>query len=58
MTDDYIDVRLRLPDGQDLIVISHKKITIPEMEDGTLSTTNLINGLNRRRNFNNELCNS
>ena len=42
MTDDYIDVRLRLPDGQDLIVVSHKKITIPEMEDGTLSTTNLL----------------
>ena len=40
-TGEYIDVRLRLPDGQDLIVVSHKMVTIPEMEDGTLS----INGI-------------
>ena len=26
-TGDYIDVRLRLPDGQDLIVVSHKEVT-------------------------------
>lgn len=28
-TGDYIDVRLRTPDGRDLIVISHKEVTIP-----------------------------
>lgn len=39
---EYIDVRLRLPDGQDLIVVSHKQVTIPEFEDGTLSTNNIL----------------
>lgn len=29
---DYIDVRLRLPDGQDLIVVSHKEVEIPTIE--------------------------
>lgn len=28
-TGDYIDVRLRLPSGQDYIVVSHKQLTIP-----------------------------
>ena len=28
-TGDYIDIRLRTPDGRDLIVISHKEVTIP-----------------------------
>ena len=41
-TGEYIDVRLRLPDGQDLIVVSHKQVTIPEFEDGTLSTNNIL----------------
>lgn len=41
-TGDYIDVRLRLPDGQDLIVISHKEVTIPEYGDGTVSATNIL----------------
>lgn len=41
-TGEYIDVRLRLPDGQDLIVVSHKQVTIPEFEDGTLSTNNML----------------
>lgn len=44
-TGDYIDVRLRLPDGQDLIVVSHKEITIPELDDGTLSTTSMLMNL-------------
>ena len=44
-TGEYIDVRLRLPDGQDLIVVSHKEITIPEYEDGTLSTNNILMNL-------------
>ena len=39
---EYIDVRLRLPDGQDLIVVSHKQVTVPEFEDGTLSTNNIL----------------
>ena len=41
-TGEYIDVRLRLPDGQDLIVVSHKQVTIPELADGTLSANNII----------------
>lgn len=41
-TGEYIDIRLRLPDGQDLIVVSHKQVTIPEFEDGTLSTNNIL----------------
>ena len=41
-TGEYIDVRLRLPGGQDLIVVSHKQVTIPEFEDGTLSTNNIL----------------
>ena len=41
-TGEYIDVRLRLPDGQDLIVVSHKQVTIPEFEDGTLPTNNIL----------------
>jgi len=28
-TGEYIDIRLRLPDGQDYIVVSHKEVTIP-----------------------------
>ena len=44
-TGDYIDVRLRLPDGQDLIVVSHKEVTIPEMADGTTSINNILMNL-------------
>ena len=36
-TGDYIDVRLRLPTGQNYIVLSHKEITIPEI-NGVAST--------------------
>lgn len=32
-TGDYIDVRLRTPDGRDLIVVSKKKVTIPTISD-------------------------
>lgn len=32
-TGDYVDVRLRTPDGRDLIVISHKEVTIPTILD-------------------------
>ncbi|MCI9245809.1 MAG: hypothetical protein HFJ30_01470 [Clostridia bacterium] len=35
-TGQYVDVRLRLPNGKDYIVVSHKRITIPDYE-GTLS---------------------
>ena len=39
-TGDYIDVRLRLPDGQDLIVVSHKEVEIPTIEG--VESTNCI----------------
>ena len=29
--DEYIDIRLRLPNGQDYIVVPHKQVTIPEI---------------------------
>ena len=32
-TGDYIDIRLRTPDGRDLIVVSHKEVTIPQILD-------------------------
>lgn len=41
-TGEYIDVRLRTPDGRDLIVVSHKQVTIPELADGTVSSTNML----------------
>ena len=41
-TGEYIDVRLRTPDGRDLIVVSHKQVTIPELTDGTVSSTNML----------------
>ena len=41
-TGEYIDVRLRTPDGRDLIVVSHKQVTIPELSDGTVSATNML----------------
>ena len=30
-TGEYVDIRLRLPNGQDYIVISHKQVTIPQI---------------------------
>ena len=35
MTDDYIDIRLMTPNGQDFIVISKKRVEIPVNADGT-----------------------
>ena len=35
MTDDYIDIRLMTPAGQDFIVISKAKVTIPVNSDGS-----------------------
>lgn len=32
-TGDYVDIRLRTPDGRDLIVVSHKEVTIPQILD-------------------------
>lgn len=39
-TGDYIDVRLRTPDGRDLIVVSYKEVTIPSILD--IETGNCI----------------
>lgn len=35
MTDDYVDIRLMTPSGQDFIVVSKAKVNIPMNEDGT-----------------------
>ena len=35
MTDDYIDIRLMTPSGQDFIVVSKAKVDVPMNEDGT-----------------------
>ena len=35
MTDDYIDIRLMTPSGQDFIVVSKAKVTIPVNADGS-----------------------
>lgn len=35
LTDDYIDIRLMLPSGQDFIVISKAQVEIPQNGDGT-----------------------
>ena len=42
-TGDYIDVRLRTPDGRDLIVVSKKEVTIPEIEGIPSATTIWMN---------------
>ena len=39
-TGDYIDVRLRTPEGRDLIVVSKKEVTIPTISD--VDTTNCM----------------
>ena len=41
-TGDYIDVRLRTPEGRDLLVLSKKQVTIPELADGTVSSSNML----------------
>lgn len=44
-TNQYIDIRLRLPNGKDYIVVSHKKVTIPEI-DGVPSSDTISLKLN------------
>ena len=39
-TGQYVDVRLRLPNGKDYIIVPHKRITIPDYE-GTLSANTI-----------------
>ena len=39
-TGDYVDIRLRTPDGRDLIIVSHKEVTIPTILD--IDTANCI----------------
>lgn len=39
-TGDYIDIRLRTPEGRDLIVVSHKEVTIPQIAG--VDSTNCI----------------
>ena len=39
-TGDYIDIRLRTPDGRSLIVLSHKEVTIPQLAG--VDSTNCI----------------
>lgn len=34
-SEDYVDVRLMLPNGQDFIVVSKKRVSIPQTLDGT-----------------------
>ena len=38
MTDDYVDIRLMTPAGQDFIVVSKAKVTIPTNGDGSYVT--------------------
>ena len=35
MTDDYVDIRLMTPAGQDFIVVSKARVTVPVNEDGS-----------------------
>ena len=35
VSEDYVDVRLMLPNGQDFIVVSKKRVNIPQTSDGT-----------------------
>ncbi len=39
----YVDLRLRLPDGSDYIVATHKKITIPQVEGVDAVSTMILN---------------
>ena len=42
MTDDYIDIRLMLPNGQNFIVISKVSVEIPQNADGTYVADSII----------------
>lgn len=39
VTDDYVDIRLLLPNGQDYIVVSKKKVTVPDLNGEYLTDT-------------------
>lgn len=43
LTDDYIDIRLLMPTGQDYIVVSKKKVTVPMINGEYLSDTIQMN---------------
>lgn len=43
MTDDYVDIRFRLPNGQNYIVVSKKKVTIPMANGEYLADTVQMN---------------
>ena len=42
-TGDYIDIRLRMPNGQDFIVVSNKEVTIPQVLDVDTGTSIWMN---------------
>lgn len=42
-TDKYVDIRLRLPNGKDYIVVSHKKVTVPEIDGAPSLNTISVN---------------
>ena len=42
-TGDYVDIRLQLPNGQDFIVISKKRVTIPDVSGEYLTDTIQMN---------------
>ena len=39
ITGDYVDIRLKLPNGQDFIVVSKKRVTVPMVGDEYLADT-------------------
>ena len=43
VTEDYVDVRIMLPNGQDFIIVSKKQVTIPEIEGEPMSDTVIMN---------------
>ena len=43
MTGDYIDVRLMLPSGQNVVVVSKKRVTIPQFDGEYLADTVQMN---------------
>lgn len=43
--EDYVDVRLMLPNGQDFIVVSKKRVGIPQTSDGTYMTDTITMNL-------------
>ena len=45
MTDDYVDIRLRLPNGQNFIVISKACIEVPKNDDGTYVADTIVMNL-------------